>query len=175
MIWIFVAIISFITASVTLRFPHLLTFRFSVQSDSELSQWAGLIFERAKIHLYDFNKAESDISNWKFNSHIITSQNQCYPFRDIYEQKVKASLISGKDFYPSGVSLWSRMDPKMKKKTAKIYENLCYQIRLSPLVDSISEDLNTSLTKLSVSVKNIQTEEIYTKNGFLSIKQLITK
>ena len=67
------------------------------------------------------------------------------------------------------------MDPKMKKRTAKIYENLCYQIRLSPLADSISEDLNTSLTKLSVSVKNIQTEEIYTKNGFLSIKQLITK
>lgn len=173
-IWVMIALISFITACVTIRFPQILTLSSSSKTSLELSEWAELIFERAKIHLYEFNKTESNISNWKFDSNLIASQNQCYPFQDTYEQKIKAGLISGKDFYPSGISLWSRMDPKTQKKTTRAYSNLCYQVELSRLSEN-NEGPNTSLSRLSVSIKNRKTKQSYIKNGFLSTRQLITK
>ena len=169
--WIIVALISFVSALLIIKFPLINKDSQIETQNDRLSEWAKLIFERAESHLYNQNRTEVDMANWKFANENLDAGNQCHLFSSTYQQKYKASLLDSSDFYPSGINHWNRIDRTIQNRINNQYKHLCFKLSLDlvPKIDSnLIETNDPNLLILIVSVINQHTDSKYVKRGLLS-------
>ena len=169
--WIIVALISFVSALLINKFPLINTISQVETQDDRLSEWAKLIYERAESHLYNRNRTEVDMANWKFAEESLAAENQCHLFSLTYQQRHVGSLLDSNDFYPPGVNHWNRIDRTIQNRINDQYKHLCFQLSLElvPKIDStLIETNDPNLLILIVSVINQHTDSKYFKRGLLS-------